>query len=133
MLILEVLEEKGELRFTRLAEHVIGVSQKMPTQTLRQTILTQVQGKARWRPSTTLSTLRGTVGVRLCVSFRRYEGSAHGATFAVAKVRGRLSRQHHRWNRQVGNDGNCWDEAMRHCECQLCAEVQVSDVARRTG
>jgi DNA-binding HxlR family transcriptional regulator len=36
MLILEVLEEKGQLRFTRLAEHVIGISQKMLTQTLRQ-------------------------------------------------------------------------------------------------
>jgi DNA-binding HxlR family transcriptional regulator len=36
MLILEVLTEKGELRFTRLAELVGGVSQKMLTQTLRQ-------------------------------------------------------------------------------------------------
>jgi len=36
MLILEVLAEKGELRFTRLAELVTGVSQKMLTQTLRQ-------------------------------------------------------------------------------------------------
>lgn len=36
MLILEVLEEKGELRFTRLAESVKGISQKMLTQTLRQ-------------------------------------------------------------------------------------------------
>ena len=36
MLILEVLAEKGELRFTRLAEHVEGISQKMLTQTLRQ-------------------------------------------------------------------------------------------------
>jgi DNA-binding HxlR family transcriptional regulator len=35
-LILEVLEEKGELRFTRLAESVHGISQKMLTQTLRQ-------------------------------------------------------------------------------------------------
>lgn len=35
MLILEVLAEKGELRFTRLAELVEGVSQKMLTQTLR--------------------------------------------------------------------------------------------------
>ena len=35
MLILEVLAEKGELRFTRLAEHVDGISQKMLTQTLR--------------------------------------------------------------------------------------------------
>jgi DNA-binding HxlR family transcriptional regulator len=36
MLILEVLGEKGELRFTRLSEFVEGVSQKMLTQTLRQ-------------------------------------------------------------------------------------------------
>jgi DNA-binding HxlR family transcriptional regulator len=36
MLILEVLAEKGELRFTRLSESVEGVSQKMLTQTLRQ-------------------------------------------------------------------------------------------------
>jgi DNA-binding HxlR family transcriptional regulator len=36
MLILEVLTEKGELRFTRLFELVEGISQKMLTQTLRQ-------------------------------------------------------------------------------------------------
>lgn len=36
MLILEVLEEKGPLRFTRLGELVDGISQKMLTQTLRQ-------------------------------------------------------------------------------------------------
>jgi DNA-binding HxlR family transcriptional regulator len=36
MLILEVLTEKGELRFTRLSESVTGISQKMLTQTLRQ-------------------------------------------------------------------------------------------------
>ena len=36
MIILEVLAEKGELRFTRLSELVAGVSQKMLTQTLRQ-------------------------------------------------------------------------------------------------
>lgn len=35
MLILEVLAEKGELRFTRLSELVPGISQKMLTQTLR--------------------------------------------------------------------------------------------------
>jgi len=35
MLILEVLTEKGELRFTRLGEFVQGISQKMLTQTLR--------------------------------------------------------------------------------------------------
>jgi DNA-binding HxlR family transcriptional regulator len=36
MLILEILAEKGELRFTRLSEAVEGISQKMLTQTLRQ-------------------------------------------------------------------------------------------------
>jgi DNA-binding HxlR family transcriptional regulator len=36
MLILEVLTEKGELRFTRISESVVGISQKMLTQTLRQ-------------------------------------------------------------------------------------------------
>jgi DNA-binding HxlR family transcriptional regulator len=36
MLILEVLAENGELRFTRIGEQVEGISQKMLTQTLRQ-------------------------------------------------------------------------------------------------
>lgn len=36
MLILEVLGERGRLRFTRLGEAVDGISQKMLTQTLRQ-------------------------------------------------------------------------------------------------
>ena len=35
MLVLETLVGKGELRFTRLAEAIPGVSQKMLTQTLR--------------------------------------------------------------------------------------------------
>ncbi len=35
MMVLEVLAEKGELRFTRLSELVEGISQKMLTQTLR--------------------------------------------------------------------------------------------------
>ncbi len=36
MLVLEVLEEHGRVRFTRLGELVGGVSQKMLTKTLRQ-------------------------------------------------------------------------------------------------
>ncbi len=36
MLVVEVLVEKGELRFTLLSELVVGISQKMLTQTLRQ-------------------------------------------------------------------------------------------------
>src|SRR3978361_2098532 len=35
MLILEVLTERGEVRFTRLSEMVPGISYKMLTQTLR--------------------------------------------------------------------------------------------------
>ncbi len=35
MLVLEVLTERGELRFTRLSEFVPGISYKMLTQTLR--------------------------------------------------------------------------------------------------
>lgn len=36
MLVLEALEEHGELRFTRIGRLVPGISQKMLTQTLRQ-------------------------------------------------------------------------------------------------
>jgi DNA-binding HxlR family transcriptional regulator len=36
MLVLEVLAEHGEVRFTRLSELVTGISMKMLTQTLRQ-------------------------------------------------------------------------------------------------
>ncbi len=36
MLVLEVLVEQGEVRFTRLSACVPGISQKMLTQTLRQ-------------------------------------------------------------------------------------------------
>ncbi|PNP96928.1 helix-turn-helix domain-containing protein [Sphingobium sp. SA916] len=36
LLVLELLEERGTLRFTRIAEQVEGISQKMLTQTLRQ-------------------------------------------------------------------------------------------------
>jgi DNA-binding HxlR family transcriptional regulator len=35
MLILDVLAEEGELRFTQVGKHVSGISQKMLTQTLR--------------------------------------------------------------------------------------------------
>ena len=36
MLVLEALEEHGELRFTQVGRHVPGISQKMLTQTLRE-------------------------------------------------------------------------------------------------
>lgn len=36
MIILEILNEHEELRFTQLARHIPNISQKMLTQTLRQ-------------------------------------------------------------------------------------------------
>lgn len=36
MIVLEVLAEQGEMRFTALGHLVLGISQKMLTQTLRQ-------------------------------------------------------------------------------------------------
>ncbi|HTN14374.1 MAG TPA: helix-turn-helix domain-containing protein [Sphingomonadaceae bacterium] len=36
LLILEILEDNGELRFTQIGRKVEGISQKMLTQTLRQ-------------------------------------------------------------------------------------------------
>jgi DNA-binding HxlR family transcriptional regulator len=36
MLVLDLLAERGEMRFTRISEAVPGISQKMLTQTLRQ-------------------------------------------------------------------------------------------------
>jgi DNA-binding HxlR family transcriptional regulator len=36
MLVLEILTEHGQLRFTRIAEQLEGISQKMLTKTLRQ-------------------------------------------------------------------------------------------------
>jgi DNA-binding HxlR family transcriptional regulator len=36
LLVLNALEEGGEMRFTRLRDHIGGVSQKMLTKTLRQ-------------------------------------------------------------------------------------------------
>lgn len=36
LLIIDVLFEQSELRFTRIGKHITGISQKMLTQTLRQ-------------------------------------------------------------------------------------------------
>ncbi len=71
MLVLEVLAEKGELRFTRLAEAVEGISQKMLTQTLRtmerdglivRTIHPVVPPKVEYR----LTQLGLTLGAAFC-------------------------------------------------------------------
>jgi DNA-binding HxlR family transcriptional regulator len=75
MLILEVLEEKGELRFTRIAEQVPGISQKMLTQTLRhmerdglvvRTIHPVVPPKVEYR----LTELGGSLGQAFCGVWR---------------------------------------------------------------
>ncbi len=71
MLILEVLAEKGTLRFSRLAEAVGGVSQKMLTQTLRamerdglvdRTVYPVVPPKVEYR----LTKLGFTLGTAFC-------------------------------------------------------------------
>jgi DNA-binding HxlR family transcriptional regulator len=71
MLILEVLAEKGELRFTRLSELVEGISQKMLTQTLRQmerdglvtrTVHPVVPPKVEYR----LTKMGGSLGEAFC-------------------------------------------------------------------
>ncbi len=71
MLVLEVLGEHGELRFTRLSELVPGISQKMLTQTLRhmerdgllvRTVHAVVPPKVEYR----LTTLGLTLGAAFC-------------------------------------------------------------------
>ena len=71
MLILEVLNEHGELRFTRLSGLVPGISQKMLTQTLRhmerdglvmRTVHAVVPPKVEYR----LTTLGLTLGAAFC-------------------------------------------------------------------
>ncbi len=71
MLILEVLGERGELRFTRLSALVPGISQKMLTQTLRhmerdgllqRTVHAVVPPKIEYR----LTTLGLTLGAAFC-------------------------------------------------------------------
>ena len=71
MLVLEVLGEHGELRFTRLGELVSGISQKMLTQTLRhmerdgllvRTVHAVVPPKVEYR----LTTLGLTLGAAFC-------------------------------------------------------------------
>ena len=71
MIVLEVLNEHGELRFTRIGELAGGVSQKMLTKTLRQmerdglvirTIHPVVPPKVEYR----LTDLGASLGVAFC-------------------------------------------------------------------
>ena len=71
MLVLEVLGEHGELRFTRLSDLVPGISQKMLTQTLRhmerdgllvRTVHAVVPPKVEYK----LTTLGLTLGAAFC-------------------------------------------------------------------
>ena len=71
MLVLEVLGEHGELRFTRLSELVPGISQKMLTQTVRhmerdgllvRTVHPVVPPKVEYK----LTTLGLTLGAAFC-------------------------------------------------------------------
>jgi DNA-binding HxlR family transcriptional regulator len=71
MIVLEVLAEHGELRFTRLGELAGGISQKMLTQTVRQmerdgllvrTVHPVVPPKVEYR----LTELGATLGAAFC-------------------------------------------------------------------
>jgi DNA-binding HxlR family transcriptional regulator len=71
MLLIEVLHDHGEQRFTRISEKVPGISQKMLTQTLRQmernglivrTVHPVVPPKVEYR----LTTLGMTLGEAFC-------------------------------------------------------------------
>jgi DNA-binding HxlR family transcriptional regulator len=71
MLILEALAEKGTVRFSRLAEAIEGISQKMLTQTLRtmerdglvnRTVYPVVPPKVEYR----LTELGLTLGAAIC-------------------------------------------------------------------
>ena len=71
MIILEVLAEHGELRFTQLSRHVSGISQKMLTQTLRQMerdgmVTRTVHAVVPPRVDYRLTDLGGSLGAAFC-------------------------------------------------------------------
>ena len=71
MMVLEVLTEDGELRFTRLSERVHGISQKMLTQTLRHMerdglVLRTVHAVVPPRVDYRLSALGLSLGAAFC-------------------------------------------------------------------
>ena len=71
MLILDVMSEHGELRFTRLADLIDGISQKMLTQTLRQMerdglVIRTAYDVMPPRVEYRLSTLGLTLGAAFC-------------------------------------------------------------------
>lgn len=107
MLILEVLDEHGELRFTRLGDLVGNVSQKMLTKTLRQmerdglvvrTVHPVVPPRVEYR----LTAMGGTLAEAFCGVWewaiahqREVEGArrafdaAHNASAATSRVSAR--------------------------------------------
>jgi DNA-binding HxlR family transcriptional regulator len=71
MIILEVLAEHGELRFTQLSRRVGGISQKMLTQTLRQMerdgmVTRTVHAVVPPRVDYRLTDLGGSLGAAFC-------------------------------------------------------------------
>jgi DNA-binding HxlR family transcriptional regulator len=71
MIILEVLTEHGELRFTQLSRRVSGISQKMLTQTLRQMerdgmVTRTVHAVVPPRVDYRLTDLGGSLGAAFC-------------------------------------------------------------------
>lgn len=96
MLLIEVLHDHGEQRFTRIAEKMPGISQKMLTQTLRQmernglvvrTVHAVVPPKVEYR----LTTLGANLGEAFCGVWRWAEESLDSVEQARAEFDGRLS------------------------------------------
>ena len=87
MLVLEALEEHGEMRFTAVGREVAGISQKMLTQTLRQmerdglivrTVHPVIPPKVEYR----LTELGHSLGYAFCGVWRWAEESLPAITAA---------------------------------------------------
>jgi DNA-binding HxlR family transcriptional regulator len=97
MLVLEVLTENGQLRFTRLSELVPGISQKMLTQTLRhmerdglitRTVHPVVPPKVEYQ----LTPLGSTLGAAFCGVWVWAEANLTHVEQARRDFDGRLAR-----------------------------------------
>jgi DNA-binding HxlR family transcriptional regulator len=80
MLVLEVLEEHGEQRFTAIGRHVPGISQKMLTQTLR-TVHPVIPPRVEYR----LTEMGHSLGNAFCGVWRWAEANLAAITVARAR------------------------------------------------
>ena len=98
MLVLEALAQHGTLRFSRLAQLVEGISQKMLTQTLRQMesdgfLTRKVYPVVPPRVEYTLAPLGESLGHAFCGVWEWAEANHKELTRQRALYRKRISRQ----------------------------------------